>query len=102
MTDLPSSTSELRDAVIRFDAALSNLEARLHSAIAAVSNISQISHSSVTSAGDGDMADESVFILREELAFAKTREKELENAIGSAREALNDAINDIRQVVGSV
>ena len=102
MTDLPSSTTDLRDAVIRFDNALSNLEERLHAAVAAVSNISPSSHLEAKSECVGKMDGDNALILREELAFAKTREKELEMAIGAAREALNDAINDIRQTVGSV
>lgn len=101
MTDLPSSTADLRDAVIRFDDALTNLEARLQAAINAISSIEiDSAHTDNQNQNIGD--EENVLILREELAYAKTREKELENAIGAARLALNDAIDDIRQVVGSV
>ncbi len=101
MTDLPSSTSDLRQAVIRFDNALSNLEARLQAAVSAISEINISSEQSQVSNSDDD-GSESILILREELAFSKTREKELEAAIGAARSALNDAIDDIRQIVGSV
>lgn len=98
MGQLPISSQELRSAVIRFDGALLRLEQSLNEALDKLKSIDVAQNTQVPNSTDG----KDDLILREELASAKKRERELETAVNTARAALGEAIDDIRLVLGSV
>lgn len=91
-------------SIARFDGALTKLEQSLSKA---VSTVAQLAHNTGFEDGKTAALKESEngredLIMREELAAAKSREKELEIAIKEAKTALSETIDDIKTVLGAV
>lgn len=104
MSDISFNYEGLQISVARFDGALAKLEQSLANA---VNTVAELAHN--TGFEDGKNAalkdldqDRGDLILREELSAAKSREKDLENAIKEARSALTETIDDIKNVLGTV
>lgn len=101
---LPPTITE--DAA-RFDAALSRLETALAASVQKVADMARstgfedgVAHASSQldeiTASTPDLTP----ILREELEAARTREANLQEAVVSARAALDEAMDDIRSALG--
>lgn len=101
MSDIANSSEELKNAVVRFDKSLTSLEYCLGQAVA---KIAELGRSTGYADAKAEVAQASLDdeLINKELAAAKSRELELEEAVKHARTALNEAIEDIRTVLGPV
>jgi flagellar biosynthesis/type III secretory pathway protein FliH len=107
MTEQKSET--LQEAATRFDGALTRLEAALAASVAKVADLARRTgfedgHAEGLNAGLSEAkARESTDlspILREELEASRKREAILQEAVSDARDALDEAIDDIRTALG--
>lgn len=111
MSDIAHSSEDLKSAVFRFDKSLTNLEHCLGQAVAKIAELgrstgyadakAEVALASINQASinQSSLDDE---LVSKELETAKAREHELEEAVKHARTALNEAIEDIRTVLGPV
>jgi hypothetical protein len=105
---MTSQTDENADAATRFDAALSRLEVALAASVTKIADIAkraghedgrQEALTEMAAQTSGNSPDLSP-VLREELEAARAREVVLQDAVTSARAALDEAMDDIRAVLG--
>lgn len=105
MTD--SATHQIKDDATRFDAALARLETALAASVQKVADMARrtgfedgVAHANAqlddATIGSPDLTP----ILREELAAARARETNLQEAVTAARAALDEAMDDIRRALG--
>ena len=106
MSDIAHSSEDLKSAVFRFDKSLTNLEHCLGQAVAKIAELGRSTgyadakaEVALASINQSSLDDE---LVSKELEIAKAREHELEEAVKHARTALNEAIEDIRTVLGPV
>ena len=106
MSDIAHSSEDLKSAVFRFDKSLTNLEHCLGQAVAKIAELGRSTGYADAKAevaqatlNQSSLDDE---LVSKELEVAKAREHELEEAVKHARTALNEAIEDIRTVLGPV
>jgi hypothetical protein len=105
-----SAPDDLDQATIRFEAALARLEIALVQSVSKVADLARrtgfedgrndaLAQSSAASKDDtADLAP----ILRDELEAARARETNLQEAVTSARAALDEAMDDIRAALGPI
>jgi hypothetical protein len=102
-----ASPTTITDDAARFDAALSRLETALAASVQKVADMARrtgfedgVAHASSeldeVTAATPDLTP----LLREELEGARMREANLQEAVVSARAALNEAMDDIRSALG--
>ncbi len=104
MSEVSIDYDVLSGSVTRFNDSLERLETSLQKAVHTVADLARS-----TGFEDGKAAalanietSSGELILREELMASKARERELENAIKAARSALNETIDELKNIIGNV
>jgi formylmethanofuran:tetrahydromethanopterin formyltransferase len=107
-----ASPTTITEDAARFDAALSRLETALAASVQKVADMARrtgfedgVAHASSEWASSqldevGATTPDLTPILREELEAARMREANLQEAVVSARAALDEAMEDIRSALG--
>jgi hypothetical protein len=97
----------LIEEAARFDAALARLETALAASVQKVADMARrtgfedgIAHASAQMEAVASSIPDVTPILREELEAARMREANLQEAVLSARAALDEAMDDIRSALG--
>ena len=105
MTD--AELSFVTDDAKRFDAALARLESALAASIHKVADMARhtgfedgVAHAIANEEGVSGSGQDLMPVLREELEAARSREANLQTAVSAARDALNEAMADIRAALG--
>jgi hypothetical protein len=102
-----SSPPNIQDDAARFDAALARLETALAASVQKVADMARrtgfedgVAHASSQLDEATSSSPDLTPILREELEAARAREVNLQEAVASARAALDEAMDDIRSALG--
>jgi hypothetical protein len=98
---------DIQPDAVRFEAALTRLETALATSVQKIANLARrtgfedgITHASAQFEEVASKSPDLSPILREELEAARAREASLQEAVVAARTALDDAMYDIRSVLG--
>jgi hypothetical protein len=105
-----TSPDDINDAAVRFDVALARLEVALAASVNKVADLARRTGFedgrsqalSETSAQQSEAGPDMAPVLRTELEAARAREIQLQEAVMSARAALDEAMDDIRAALGPV
>jgi hypothetical protein len=102
-----SVTKPFSDDAARFEAALTRLETALAASVKKVADMARrtgfedgIAHAAAQLEDVAVVGPDLTPILREELGAAKAREAALHEAVVTARAALDEAMDDIRNALG--
>jgi hypothetical protein len=103
----PSSEDPALADAARFDAALSRLELALAASVQKIAEMARatgfedgLAQANAQSNETPTIGTDLSPILREELEAARVREANLQAAVTAARDALDDAMDDIRAAIG--
>jgi hypothetical protein len=103
-------SDEQTDAAVRFDVALARLEVALAASVTKVADMARRTGfedgrkqalAEISEQSDPTAPDMSP-ILRDELEAARAREANLQEAVTTARQALDEAMDDIRAALGPI
>ncbi len=105
----PANPDDVQDTTSRFEAALTRLEIALASSVSKIADLAKRTgfedgraHGLAQASSELSLPEDVTPLLREELEAAKAREVALQDAVTSARAALNDAMDDIRTALGPI
>jgi hypothetical protein len=102
-----SAPDDISDAAARFEVALSRLEVALAASVSKVADLARRTgyddgRAQAIAEINADKGPDLSPILREELEAARAREAVLQEAVTSARAALDEAMDDIRTALGPI